>query len=185
MPTNTKKQRPGLVLSAFALMLAVGTAGCAKDEDPTVVTADSGAPKAGATATTDSGENSALKYSQCMRDQGLAWFPDPGADGGLKVSVPEGTDQGTYKKAEDACKAYAPWGGKQGRPISKEDLSKIRQVSQCMRDQGFDKYPDPDANGSISIDSKVIGAEPDDPAFQKAIKECNKYMPTPRNKENS
>jgi len=35
-----------LVLSAFALMLAMGTAGCAKDENPTVATANPGAAKA-------------------------------------------------------------------------------------------------------------------------------------------
>jgi hypothetical protein len=184
MPTNTKKQLPVFILSAFALMLAVGTAGCAKGEDPTVATANSGAPKAGATATTGSGQDSGLKYSQCMRDQGLTWFPDPGADGGLKVSVPEGT-QSKYEKAEEACKAYAPWEGQQGHQISAEDRNKLRQVSQCMRDHGFAKYPDPDANGSIKIDSKVLGVEPDDPAFQKAMQECDKYMPPRKSGGNS
>jgi hypothetical protein len=50
-----------------------------------------------------------------------------------------------------------------------------------MRDHGFAKYPDPDANGSVTIDSKVLGVEPDDPAFQRARQACNKYMPAPKN----
>jgi len=120
-----------------------------------------------------------------MRDQGLTWYPDPDTEGNLKVHVPDGTDQSKVEKAEDACKAYAPWEGQQGRQIPAEDLDKIRQVSQCMRDHGFAKYPDPDANGSIKIDSKVLGVEPDDPAFEKARQECAKYMPAPRSKGTS
>lgn len=173
------------MLSAFALMLAVGTAGCAKGEDPTVATANSGAPKAGATATTGSGQDSGLKYSQCMRDQGFTWFPDPGADGGLKVSVPESTDQSKYEKAEEACKAYAPGSSQNGGKISEEDLNKVRQMAQCIRDHGFSKYPDPDANGGTQINEESTGISHDDPAFQKARQECQKYMPPRKSGGNS
>jgi hypothetical protein len=162
----------------IALLLAVGTAGCSHDTDPGVATATSGAPGTGAGAAGD-GEASLLKFSQCMRDQGLSWYPDPQSDGGLVVHNPEGVDQSTVEKAEKACKKYYPGADRQG-PIPAEDLAKIRQVSQCMRDHGFAKYPDPDANGSITIDSKVLGVEADDPAFQKARQECQKYMPRPR-----
>ena len=167
-----------VALSAFALMFAVGTAGCTKDKTPAVATANPDATKASAAPT---GNGSALKYSQCMRDQGLTWFPDPGADGGLKVSVPEGTDQAKIDKAEATCKASLPGGGK-AVPMSAADLDKIRKASQCMRDKGFTKYPDPDANGGITIDSKVLGVEPEDPAFQKARQECQKYLPPPKKK---
>ncbi|WP_262845835.1 hypothetical protein [Sphaerisporangium corydalis] len=170
-------------LASVTLLLVAGTAGCARQNDPTVATATSGAPKAAATAGND--QVSTLKFSQCMRDQGLTWFPDPNAQGNLGVHAPEGADQGKIDKAEEACKAYSPWESRQGRPISAEDLDKLRKVSQCVRDHGFAKYPDPDANGSIKIDSGAAGFEPDDPAFQKARQECDKYLPAPRNKENS
>jgi hypothetical protein len=183
MPTNTKKQRPELILSAFALLLALGTAGCAEDARPGVATAGSGAPKAGASAAAG-GQDSQLPFSQCMRDQGFAWFPDSGADGGLKVSVPDGTDQKKFEKAEQACRAYAP-GANQNGTISAEDLTKLRQVSQCVRDSGFPDYPDPDANGSIQIDGKDTGISPDDPAFQKAMRECQKYLPPRKGGGNS
>lgn len=172
------------IVSAFALLLAVGAAGCGRNNDPTVATANPGAPKASASAA-GNGEGSGLKFSQCMRDQGFTWFPDPGPDGGSKVSVPDGTDQTKFKKAEETCKVYAPGSGQNGRKLSDEDLDKVRQVSRCMRDHGFPKYPDPDANGSITIDSKVFGVEPDDPAFQKAMQECQKYLPPRRSGGNS
>src|SRR5262245_26950750 len=174
MSTNTKTQRPVWIAPALTLLLAVGAAGCGRSNDPTVATVRPGAPQATASAA---GEGSGLKYSQCMRDQGFTWFPDPAPDGGLKVSVPEGTDQTKFEKAEETCKVYAPGSGQNGRKLSDEDLDKVRQVSQCMRDHGFPKYPDPDSNGSITIDIKALGVEPDDPAFQKAIQGCQKYLP--------
>lgn len=166
------------IATAFVLLLAVGAAGCGRHDDPAVATANSGAPKASAGAAAN-GEKSLLKFSQCMRDQGLTWFPDPQPDGGLVVHNPDGVDQSKFDKAEQACMKYHP-AGSGGRPIPAEDLAKIRQVSQCVRDHGFAKYPDPDANGSISVDSKVLGVEASDPAFQKAMQECSKYMPAPK-----
>jgi hypothetical protein len=179
MSTNPKKQHPMWITATIALLFALATAGCSGTGDPKVATANSGAPDAGAGAA-GNGEASLLTFSRCMRDQGLTWYPDPQPDGGLVVHNPDGVDQSKVDKAEAACKKYYPGGNQQG-PIPAEDLAKIRQVSQCMRDHGFPKYPDPEANGSVTIDSKVLGAEPDDPALQKARQECDKYLPAPKN----
>jgi hypothetical protein len=142
----------------LALVLVAAATGCTHHNAPTK-------PK-----------NADLTFSQCMRDQGLTWFPDRDANGGLKVSVPDGVDQSTFDKAEQACKAYAPGANRSG-PISDADFAKLRQMAQCIRDHGFAKYPDPDANGSINIDSKELGVAPDDPAFEKARQDCQKYLP--------
>jgi hypothetical protein len=171
------------MVPAFVLLFAMGAAGCGRHDDPAVATANSGAPKAGAGAAAG-GEKSLLKFSQCVRGQGLTWYPDPQPDGGLVVHNPDGVDQSKVAKAEQACQKYYPAGNAAG-PIPAEDLAKIRQVSQCMRDHGFSKYPDPDANGSVTIDSKDLGVEPDDPAFEKARQECNKYMPAPKSSKAS
>jgi hypothetical protein len=164
-------------------MLTVGMAGCARHDDPVVATARSGAPTAG-TVTTAGGQHSDLKYSQCMRDHGLAWFPDPKPDGRLGVRVPSGTDENKLKKAQEACKAYAPDANQNGK-ISAADLDKIRRMSQCIRDHGFSNYPDPDSNGGINVDTKTLGADPDDPAFLKAMQECQKYLPPRKGKGGS
>jgi len=158
-----------------ALLLTLGTVACGHDPDPKVATAGSGAPKAGAT-TSAGGDASALKFSQCMRKQGLTWFPDPGPDGGLRVHTPPGADQDKIDRAEEACKAYDP-GTNQSGTISAADLDKLRRRAQCIRDHGFLKWPDPDANGTTQVDSKTSGSEPDNPAFQKAMRECEKYGP--------
>jgi hypothetical protein len=171
----SKTQRPLWIVSAL-LMLTVTAAGCGHHTDPSVATAQPGGPGASAGA---GGEASLLKFSQCMRDQGLSWYPDPQPDGGLVVHNPDGVDPSKVQKAETACQKYYPGGTAKG-PIPAEDLAKLRQVSQCMRDHGFAKYPDPDANGTVTVDSQALGVEPDDPGLQKARVDCNKYMPAPK-----
>lgn len=172
----TNKQRPMLILSAFALMLAMGMAGCGNNEDPSVASVRPGASNPGGGAADDS-EPSPLKFSQCMRAQGFTWYPDPDAGGNLNASEPEGLDRAKYEKAQKACEAYAPWGSGNNKKSS-ADLEKLRQVSQCMRDHGYPKFPDPDENGTINI-NKNMGIEPGDPAVQKAQQECQKYAPVP------
>jgi hypothetical protein len=76
---------------------------------------------------------------------------------------------------------YAPWEGPKKAPPAAE-LEKIRQVSRCMREHGIEKYPDPDAYGSVRIDSKALGVDPDSETFKKARQECERYMPTPATK---
>ncbi len=53
-----------------------------------------------------------LQYSQCMRDQGIADFPDPGPDGGIQL---DGNvldlDSPQFQAADEACKQYMPGGG--------------------------------------------------------------------------
>jgi hypothetical protein len=177
MTTITKKRRPLLTISAITLALALGAMGCAKTEEPTVATANPSAQVNGDPGGTS--EASPIKYSKCMREQGLAWFPDPKPDGGLVVSEPEGTDPKTVETAEEKCKKYNP-AGVSGQADA-EGIAKMQQASQCMREQGITNYPDPDAKGNVFIDEKS-GISPEDPKVQKAQQECQKYFPTGKDK---
>jgi hypothetical protein len=170
----TKKRRPLVAISAVTLALGFGLTGCGRTGEPTVATAGPSA-KTSAGAGTGS-EASPIKFSQCMRAQGISWFPDPQPDGGLVVSEPEGDDHTKYAAAQEACKKYDPSGSRAG-PADPADIAKMRKASQCMRDHGVENWPDPDANGSVHIDEKS-GIKPDDPTVQKAQRECRKYFPT-------
>jgi hypothetical protein len=163
-------------LAGLGLLLAIGMTGCAGHDVPTVATVNSGAPSAGAGAGAAGDQPSRLKYSECVRDRGFTWFPDPNADGGLTVHVPDDTDQTKLEKAEKACAVYDPGSSQNRHQLSGDDLDKLRQVSQCVRDHGFGKYPDPDAYGSITLDG-TSGMSPDDPAFLSAMQTCRKYLP--------
>lgn len=165
---------------ALGLMLTLVSAGCARgtDNGTGVATALSGGAKASGnpTASASAGTDPGLKFSQCMRQQGMTWFPDPDPDGRMSVMVPKGTDQKKLQAAQDACKKYAPAGPADGKP-DPQMVERMRQMAQCMRANGVPKFPDPNANGSIALDRNKVGTGPGDPTFDKAQTKCSKYLP--------
>jgi hypothetical protein len=50
------------------------------------------------------------KFAKCMRENGVPEFPDPGADGRVKIErkIGEGTDEETFQKAHEACRQFQP-----------------------------------------------------------------------------
>ena len=171
--------RPRTVL-ALGLMLALASAGCARSADSGtgVATAITGAPKASSspTASVVVDRDQALKFSQCMREQGLTWFPDPNPDGRTAIITPKGTDPKKVQAAQAACKKYEPAGPANGKP-DPQAMEKIRQMAKCMRANGVPNFPDPNADGGIDLDIKKLGMGPGDPTFDKAQTACAKYLP--------
>lgn len=156
------------------LALAVAAGGCGG------AVADDGVPSAngGAASPTASGSpaandpDRARKFSQCMRDNGLPDFPDPGPDGRLDFSQIDRKQFGTeaWRKAMDACRSLAPNGGER-RELDPAQQEQLRQWAQCMRDNGVD-VPDPDPNGDGFLGLGQNGQLLDDPAFDKAMEAC-------------
>jgi hypothetical protein len=116
-----------------------------------------------------------LKYSKCMRQHGVTNFPDPELGKGLQVNGNDvGADTATYKSADNACKSLMPAGGAaDNAPV---DRAAALKYSQCMRENGVTKFPDPNPDGGISLDGDKIGMPPDNPVFQAAEKACKKFM---------
>ncbi|BCJ38788.1 hypothetical protein Athai_62910 [Actinocatenispora thailandica] len=56
----------------------------------------------------------ARKLAACMRANGVPDFPDPGPDGGFRITKGGGLDPGdlAFKAAMDTCKKYGPKAGK-------------------------------------------------------------------------
>lgn len=171
--------RPRTVL-ALGLMLTLASAGCARgtDNGAGVATAITGVPKASSSPSASATDeaDAAFKFSQCMRQQGLTWFPDPDSGGRLAVSIPQGTDQKKLEAAQQACKKYMPPGPADGKP-DPQAVEQARQMAKCMRANGVPNFPDPNPNGGISIDGSKLGTGPGNPTFDKAEAACSKYMP--------
>ena len=170
--------RTRTVLS-LGLLITLAAGGCAGTDDDGGRVASAGgtaAPSSSAEAEQRE-EDAPLKFSQCVREQGVTWFPDPQPNsGGLTVAIPKGKDKQKLEKAMEACKKYAPSGGKRGR-MSPEDLEEARKRSQCMRDNGVKDFPDPNPDGTMRLDGDKLGMGPGDPTFEKAHKECFKNAP--------
>jgi hypothetical protein len=158
-------------------LLAVTMTGCAKDggNSPSVATAQSGAtPAASASATSTFDPDAPIKYSKCMRENGMTWFPDP-AGGKMTVKIPDSVNKESFEAAQRACRQWAP-GGESGPKPSAEDIEKVRQMAKCMRENGVPNFPDPNPDGGIALDSK-LGLDPESPTFQAAQKKCEQFMP--------
>jgi hypothetical protein len=167
-------------IAALGVLLIVAAAGCGKTPAGDQIASAGGTPAASTSAAAGGGtdeKDAPLKFSQCMRDQGLTWFPDPEpVAGGLRIKVPEGTDKAKVDAATEACKKWTPGGGERGK-IDPERLEQARQMAQCMRDNGVPNFPDPDADGGVRIDGNKLGTGPGEPAFDKADAACSKYRP--------
>lgn len=101
----------------------------------------------------------AVKFAQCMRNNGVKEFPDPDASGALTIDqVVNGSslDQNSaeWKRAISACKDLQPQGFT-GQKRSPELQKAALKFAQCIRDNGVKDFPDPDPNGPL-IDTTRI-----------------------------
>ncbi|MEU7906664.1 hypothetical protein [Actinoplanes sp. NPDC049118] len=163
---------------ALGLLLTAAATGCGGKPAGDQVASAGGTPTASAAAAAEEqrDEDAPLKFSQCMREQGMTWFPDPKPGGGLQIKVPKGTAKEKVDAAMEACKKWAPDGGDRG-PADPEQLEQARQMARCMRENGVENFPDPNPDGSIRIDGRKVGMGPGDPTFDKAEEACSKYRP--------
>jgi hypothetical protein len=141
----TKKLRP---LAALAIVALIG-AGCS----------DKPAENDGA-ANTNAHYESALKFSDCMRDNGVSEFPDPDASGELTIDgVLNGSSldpsSPAWKAAMAACKDLQPPGFTGDEDISPEEQKTRLEFAQCIRDHGVKDFPDP-AEGEPLVNTNLI-----------------------------
>ena len=93
----------------------------------------------------------AVKFAECMRNNGLSDFPDPNADGEFVYGV---GSPAAFEKAVDACKDLQPPGSLSAKRSPKEQTASLR-FAQCMRENGVKDFPDP-ANGEPLVDTTKI-----------------------------
>ncbi|GAA2649953.1 hypothetical protein [Paractinoplanes durhamensis] len=151
----------------FVALLAVGLlAGCG------------GGDKKDEGSGTDDAATKAVKYSQCMRENGVPSFPDP-VNGRIQLKVEKGSDLDMasegFKKAQEACKDLAPAGiGTAGQ--NPEQQERILKWVACMRQNGVPDMPDPQTDGRMLIGAEN-GIDPESQAFKDAQTKCRDLAP--------
>lgn len=162
-----------LLLAAVAATASLVVA-CGGGEEPT-----SGSPASGA----DKNRQAMLDYARCMRENGID-MPDPKFEGGRVTQRIGGPGQrinpDEMRKAQKACAKYED--AIKPPEMSEEEQAENKKAAlanaRCMRENGVPDFPDPmfDENGGAQI--KIgKGLDPEGPAFQKAMKACEKTMP--------
>jgi hypothetical protein len=135
-------------LAALAMVALIG-AGCSNEPD-----------ESGSAANTNAGQEQAVKFAECMRDNGVSEFPDPDASGRLTIDgVVNGStlDPSTaaWKTAIAACEDLQPPGFTGEGERSPEEQEAALDFAQCMRDNGVEDFPDP-AIGDPLVDTTRI-----------------------------
>jgi hypothetical protein len=148
-------------LAALA-MIAVIVAGCSNGSagnGNTGTTSSAGTANSSGSSTAASHNSTAtprekaVKFSECMRENGYPDFPDPKASGefptfGISVSP------AVWTKALGACKELQPPGSFSAH-LSPKQLSAALKFAQCIRANGVKDFPDP-VNGEPIVDTTKI-----------------------------
>ncbi len=117
-----------------------------------------------------------LKYALCIRSHGVRDFPDPvpAAGGGFAFRVtPDANPRSPtpqFQSAETACQKDIPPGLRNLTPAESEAAA--LRYSVCMRSHGEPGFPEPDAQGLITITDRSGIMSPSAPQFQKAERAC-------------
>ena len=135
-------------LAAVLLLTAIG-AGCGG----TSVNRSTTASASGTAGTTGTAREKAVKFTECMRKNGVGDFPDPNASGefpsfGISVTP------AVWTSAVHACKALQPPGSLSAH-MTPAQLSAAVKFARCVRAHGVKDFPDP-VNGQPLIDTTHI-----------------------------
>jgi hypothetical protein len=109
---------------------------------------------------------SAVRFSRCLRSNGVPNFPDPGPGGyatgsGSDIELQAPASQSAF----NACQKYLRRSG-HSPPVPVSVRRQEIALARCMRANGVPNFPDPDANGDIQF--PVTSPIPKSPAFRRA-----------------
>jgi hypothetical protein len=138
--SGTLRRLPALAVVAVVAVISAGCGGTG-----------SSAGAGGNKNATD--RDQAVKFAECMRENGVSDFPDPKASGdfpsfGISVSP------AVWKRALGACKALQPPGSLSAKR-SPEQQSAALEFARCIRAHGVKDFPDP-VNGQPIVDTTRI-----------------------------
>lgn len=159
--------RPALLAGLFALVTACGSGG-GNGEDGVASVSDDNAPTSAENEPKGSDEDKMRAYAKCMREHGVDMpDPEPGAGGGMNMSVEAG-EKDKVDKANEACKKLLPNGGVPPKP-SAEDLDRMREQAQCLRDHGIDVEDPTMDDPGLQLNDRSGDSE----KVNKALEECS------------
>jgi hypothetical protein len=142
-----RKPWPLAALALIALIALIG-AGCG------------GSSSGGDGNTTAANQEKAVKFAECMRENGVSEFPDPDASGRLTIDgVLNGSsidpNSSSWKGAVAACKDLQPPGFTGGGERSADQQDAALKFAECIRANGVPDFPDP-ARGQPLVDTNRI-----------------------------
>lgn len=176
-------------LSAAVALALVLTACGGGDEEPGVASLeDTAAPNATTSTTTLEADVALLEFSQCMRDEGIP-LPDiavdadgaPILDPALLETIDIQSDE--FNDAFELCQPILALSQAFTVDIDPALQAQIEDqlfvFSQCMRDNGFEDFPDPASLDTGQPYPISVFAQLTDPEFEAAIEICQRDLAFP------
>jgi hypothetical protein len=155
------------LLGLAALFTLVTACGGGGESDDGVASLDEPAAEKDAGEEKLSDEDQMLKYTECLRENGVDVEDPPAGGGGGGVALPAmPVDDVEGNAAFEKCEEHLPNGG-EPEELSPEDLDEMRKQAKCMRDHGFD-VPDPTAENPMM----EFNDNGDSEGMQKAMEAC-------------
>lgn len=179
-PMSRTRWTIAALVAAAALL---GLTACGGDDDDGGVASasesDTATDAAGDDADDTVTEDEALAYAQCMRDNGVD-IPDPTVDenGEVQWDLDEGRTPGAMdpevmEQASEVC--GQPPGIDQEAGLNDEDtVDAMLEYAQCMRDNGYEDFPDPQVGDNQAAPFPDIDRET--PEFEQAHEACRHIM---------
>jgi hypothetical protein len=160
------------LLPTLPFVVALLAAGCGSSgKSPGVASITS------ATTTPQSG---AVAFSDCMRSHGVPNFPDPPSPGSQarKPTLQQlGVSDSQLSAAASACRRLVPAGsGGAPQQTAQQQRTQVADglsFARCMRDHGVARFPDPSAQGDLSVEMvQAHGIDVHSPAVLQAVQTC-------------
>lgn len=172
-----RRRRPLAVLALIAMVALISACGSSAPAS----TATGSGSSVGNNTTTN--HEKAVKFAECMRNNGVSAFPDPPASGALTIDgIANGSsldpNTAAFKKAISACKDLEP-PGFMGQKATPQQMDARLKFAQCMRENGVTDFPDPTPNRPL-IDTNRIpslaGKDPrSDPGLNASMHKCRDF----------
>jgi hypothetical protein len=150
-----RRRRLPLACAAALVACAPIAAGCGGGGAPGIASVRT------STSTASPPRTGAVAYAGCMRSHGVANFPDPNSSGRFTPTALKSLRVGKsrFKGADTACTHLLPGGlgGAVAPPQDSAQQTRTRiadelSFARCMRAHGLGRFPDPTAQGELSIE---------------------------------
>lgn len=156
---SAHNRRPFVTLAVAALIGAGGVAfACQAVADP-------------------AGQQQTTRYSECMRANGVADFPNPNAQGQISyggISVPKAT----WQNAIGACANLQPPGWSDAQRTPAQQAAAL-EFAQCVRAHGVPDFPDPGTARDPLIDTSRMRGDVSAgsiPELKPAVEACHDFF---------
>ena len=174
----------------IALTLLAAACGGGDEADGGVATLDDNqADLTTTTAAPVAADEALLEFSQCMRDEGIP-LPDIAIDAdGAPILDPSLLDvidvqsdefNDAFEKCQPILAASQAFSVDIDPQLQALIMDQLFEFSQCMRDSGFDDFPDPrDISAGGPPYPISVFAQFSEPEFEAAIEECQRNLAFP------